>query len=47
MNKIKNLWRQYCNSLDRMTDGEKVLLILVLLILGSIWLIFLVTPMHK
>lgn len=47
MNLMRKLWNQYEAKLDRMTVGEKVVLLLALLILGSVWLIFLVTPMHR
>jgi len=30
-----------------LSEGERILVILALLILGSIWLIFDVTPIHK
>ena len=47
MKLIKHLWRWYSNQIDEMDTVERLVVILALLILGSIWLIFDVTPIHK
>lgn len=41
------VWKKFSTWVEWLSPWEKTVLILLLLILGSIWLIFDVTPIHK
>jgi hypothetical protein len=46
-NEMKNILCRYNAWINRLTLWERVILILVMLTLGSIWLIYDVTPIRR